>query len=70
MRTGSDKKGTETSLGTVDRREAIVLEQDREKALNKVLSRNGVVSTTADERIERIPVGTAELGQSGSRFRS
>ena len=65
---GGHEKRSESALGTVDRGQAVFLEQGDEEALDQILSRFGIVPPAADKCIERIPVDRAEFGKRSRRL--
>ena len=67
VRARGHQERAEPPLAPVDRGQALSLQQSGEEALDEILGRFRVVPPSADERIERVPVRPAELGQRVAR---
>jgi hypothetical protein len=63
MGTGGHKERTESAALRRDRRQAIAVQEGEERALDEFGGLVGRMSLAADEGVERIPVGRAQLGQ-------
>jgi hypothetical protein len=59
-----EQKTTELTLEPVDMGKGAVLQQVEEKTLGEVLGVFGRISTTSGKDVERIPIESAQFGQS------